>query len=551
MCCCLDSRSVACLRFLMTWSVGSFGSGRRRCLRLDVRAGTVSSRLTLLFPLLRVMLLRRANGDVVAAMTVETDILGDQRPRIEAAPDSPSPSGQDAVDLSAACGLELDDWQQYVLRRSLAERDDGKWAAYDVALVVARQNGKGAVLMAREIAGALLFGERLILHTAHELDTARDHMKKLNQLAEDSPFLRKLLPADGFKWGRGYEEAQFSNGAVIRFKSRTRKGGRGLSGDLVVFDEAFELSQDVVGATTPLLRARDNPQVWYASSTVDQTSMPHGVVLTEKRNKALSDVPPERLAYFEWSNPDGLVDGMSAREIQATIGDPDVWAAANPALGIRIDPEQIATEVDSMPLRQFLVECLSVGDWPNIDGDGQRDDRPLTPDMWDGLVDRSAKMQDPVVFAVDVSPDRSTASIVAAGWTLDGRLAVELVDRRPGVAWLEGRVGELDAKHDPKGWVMDAYAAVDLPVEPTLTSQADVAEAFKRFVDAAVDGTLTHLGQQGLSDAVGSYKTRNLYGGLAVKSGGGDVSCLVAATLAAWRHLSAAEKSPEPFFLKG
>jgi hypothetical protein len=37
----------------------------------------------------------------------------------------------------------------------------------DVGLVVPRQNGKGTILEARELAGLFLFGES-ILHTSHE-----------------------------------------------------------------------------------------------------------------------------------------------------------------------------------------------------------------------------------------------------------------------------------------------------------------------------------------------------------------------------------------------
>jgi hypothetical protein len=52
------------------------------------------------------------------------------------------------------------------------ERADGKWAAFEVGLNVARQNGKGSILEARELAGLFLLGERLIIHSAHEFATS-------------------------------------------------------------------------------------------------------------------------------------------------------------------------------------------------------------------------------------------------------------------------------------------------------------------------------------------------------------------------------------------
>jgi hypothetical protein len=40
-----------------------------------------------------------------------------------------------------------------VLERALGVREDGKWAAFEVGLDVSRQNGKGGILEARELAG--------------------------------------------------------------------------------------------------------------------------------------------------------------------------------------------------------------------------------------------------------------------------------------------------------------------------------------------------------------------------------------------------------------
>jgi hypothetical protein len=40
-------------------------------------------------------------------------------------------------------GLILDPWQQFVLVNALGERADGRWAAFEVGVDVARQNGKG------------------------------------------------------------------------------------------------------------------------------------------------------------------------------------------------------------------------------------------------------------------------------------------------------------------------------------------------------------------------------------------------------------------------
>lgn len=108
-------------------------------------------------------------------------------PRIMHAPAGPSSAGREAVDLAKLAGLVLDDWQALVLEHSLTERTDGRWAAFEVGLNVPRQNGKGSVLEARELAGLFLLGERLIIHSAHQFDTSLEAFRRLLFLIEDTP----------------------------------------------------------------------------------------------------------------------------------------------------------------------------------------------------------------------------------------------------------------------------------------------------------------------------------------------------------------------------
>ena len=97
-----------------------------------------------------------------------------------------SPAGQEAVELAADAGLMLDPWQQLGLHHSLAEDDEGRWTSFEVVQNVTRQNGKGGYLEARQIAGVMLFGDKLVIHTAHEFKTARESFRRLDQLIEGS-----------------------------------------------------------------------------------------------------------------------------------------------------------------------------------------------------------------------------------------------------------------------------------------------------------------------------------------------------------------------------
>src|SRR5690606_13570601 len=119
-------------------------------------------------------------------------LMGVQEPRIWLSPEAKSSAGQEAIDLAAACGLILDPWQELCLHEALKESDElvqlesgawvKKWAASSFGLVVSRQNGKGSILEALELAGLILFGERLIIHSAHEFKTAVNGMERLESL---------------------------------------------------------------------------------------------------------------------------------------------------------------------------------------------------------------------------------------------------------------------------------------------------------------------------------------------------------------------------------
>src|SRR5262245_10735160 len=156
-------------------------------------------------------------------------------PRILYAPDYASTAGGEARELAALAGLELDLWEALVLDVSLAEADDGRWAAAEVGLCVPRQNGKNAVLEARELAALFLLGEELVIHSAQQFKTAKEHFLRLLSLIESTPDLdrrvRRVVRA------HGEEAIELRNGHRILFMARTKASGRGFTAPLLVFDE--------------------------------------------------------------------------------------------------------------------------------------------------------------------------------------------------------------------------------------------------------------------------------------------------------------------------
>jgi hypothetical protein len=462
------------------------------------------------------------------------DLLGAQRPRICCVPDYASSAGAEAVELARVAGLGLDPWEEFVLANALGERPDGRWAAFEVGVVVSRQNGKGTILEARELAGLFLLGERLIIHSAHQFDTSLEAFRRLLMLVEETPdFDRRVKRVSR---SHGEEGIELKGGQRIRFRTRTKGGGRGFSGDCLILDEAMILPESAHGALLPTLSARPNPQVWYTGSAVDQEIHEHGVVLARLRDRGQRGEDPG-LAYFEWSLPRDHPD-----EVEHDLAlDPEAWASTNPGLGIRISTDHVANEQRSMDPRTFAVERLGVGDWPRIDGHGPQ---VIAIEAWRALTDTESTVDGPVCFAFDVTPDRSRAAIAVAGARDDGLAHVEIVDHKRGTSWVAARVAELVEQHETISVQCDASgpAASLLPelhqlgVEVQAVSSKEHAQACGVFFDDVHQQQVRHLGTPELDAAIKGAAQRPLGDAWAWsrKSSGVDISPLVACTLARW-----------------
>lgn len=451
-------------------------------------------------------------------------------------------AGDEAVELAAHAGLHLDPWQQLCLTEGLGATSDGQWAAFQVALEVSRQNGKGGVLEARELAGLFLLGERLVIHTAHEFATSLEAYRRILELIENTPDLdRRVHKVMRSNQERGIE---LKSGQRLLFKARSRGGGRGFSGDCVILDEAFELPVAAHGALLPTLSARPNPQVWYASSGVNQQVHPHGVVLSKLRSRALAGGDPS-LCYLGWSVDE---DDYYADPEKVAV-DPKFWAIANPGLGIRITPEYVANEQRGMDPVTFATERLGVGDWPNPDAESEQ---VIDRSTWDGLADMDSKIDGPVAFAFDVNPERTYAAIGVAGKRKDGRKHLEVIQHKAGTRWVADELLRLVSKWSPCAIVVDGNgpaasliaeledAGIGMKADGGLLVKAsvqDMAQACGSLFDAALSDELRHLGQSMLDAALRGAKKRDRGDAWTwSRQSGADISPLVAVTLASHGH---------------
>jgi hypothetical protein len=487
-------------------------------------------------------------------------LIGSQTPRISSVPDYVSSSGQEAYELAESAGLLLDPWQRLCLEYSLGERPNGRWSAFEVGLIVPRQNGKGSVLEARELFGLFLGGEKLIIHTSHLFSTSLEHFRRLKGLIENTPDLqRQMKPGQsgGFSTPTGSAMIELRNGARLIFKARTKGSGRGLSGDLVVLDEAYELDEFQTEALMPTLLARPNPQLWYTSSPVLDTET--GVPLTTMRKRGMKGTDPT-LCYLEWS---AAAEG--AEQIQRALDDPQARAQANPALGMPRPNAPTAEKLDglrqSMSNAGFAREILCI--WPVAAG---ADWQVVSEADWLASTDDESTALDPVSFAIYVRPDRESTCIAAAGQRADGDLHMTIIELGPRTGWVPARAVELVRRWKPCRLVIDRSGAgasmiievdealkkakLDLRVTPMNTPEAGAAygmvyDALTRTGDVPA-WRLWHRSDQRLDDAMKCAVTRSLgREGTTwdVIMADGNLAPVATATQAVWGFVT---RPPEP-----
>lgn len=486
-------------------------------------------------------------------------VFGHQRPRILTVPSTRlSSAGQEAVDLAARAGLALDPWQQFVLDQGMSEDAAGDWSAFEVAVNVPRQNGKGGIIEARELWGLFIGGEKLILHSAHEFKTAKQAFKRIQALIRRCPDLHKRVKQ--YRQTVGEEGIELHSGQELRFIARSKGSGRGFTGDCNIMDEDMILGDDAMDALMPTMAAIANPQIWYLGSAGIGSPSVHLARLRRRALAALeSGVPDPSLAYFEWSiNAHATECGPGCLE-HDDVDAPQSALKANPAIGYRLTLEKTERERLSMGAAGYARERLGVGDYPSDAADTWS---VIGEDAWRALTDGTSSMADPVAFAIDTTPERSHTAICAAGVNGNGSAVhIDVVEHRPGTGWVVERVVDLVEKWKPCAIVIDAggpAGSLVAPLRKALTEKGreelllepkvrEVGQACGQFYDAVTSQSLVHLDPAPLATALAGADKRPLGDAWAWSRRGVsvDISPLVAATLAVWGHAERADVEPE------
>lgn len=458
------------------------------------------------------------------------ELIGSQTPRVWSVPSAPTSAGGETVRLASLAGLELLPWQAFVLEHAMRQRADERWAAFEVVLLVARQNGKGSVLEAAELYMLFVLGLN-VFHTAHLMKTSRKAFKRLMVLIDRTPQLKRRV-ADV---RRTAEEltVTLTNGAFATFMVRGQRAGRGLDDcDILVLDEALFLDPKTTEAIVPTMSTRPNPQIWYTSSAgVASSTLLRGL---RDRGRAGGD---DGLAFFEWSiEPPADDEPLDPLDV-------DGLAMANPSLGTLITLDYVRGEQKALTPQGFARERQGV-----FDEDPAKAKPVISATAWaarGGLEDE--RPTGPVAFAVAASPDGldDWTAIGVAGRNDAGEVLLQVVEYRPGSGWVPERITELSEAHGPVAVVVDPAGPAgfliddieDLGVDVTRPKLRDVAHATAQFV-AGVSGdapTARHYDQEHVRVAVGAAGKKTVGDAYVLQRRGEiDISPLECVLLAEW-----------------
>lgn len=386
----------------------------------------------------------------------------------------------------------------------------------EVIILVVRQAGKTTIVRTVLTRRCVMFPHSLVRYTAQNRLMAVDRLLTdfYTPLAA-SPLAAFLNPRVGRRsqmpgWSarNGSEHISFGNGSRWVVDAVKNESGHGPTVHAGGIDEAFAHKDGrVEQSIRPAMITVADAQLWVTSAAGDSTS----TYLREKadaaRDRARVDLTRpiherrSRVLFLEFAAPK-----------DSDPDDPETWWRTHPALGYTITEAAIQADREGMT-EPGLFERAYLGWWPErktaewVIPESRWEDNAAQPDEY-------AWLGEPV-WSVDVAPERDVASIGMAGRAIEGRVFVDVVERRPGApTWTVERLIELREQ-----WGGEHVGLIDAArsLRPDLEaagftvhglSAQDRMDACGAFYDDAMDGRLQHVHDEDLDDALAAATKR-------------------------------------------
>jgi hypothetical protein len=284
-------------------------------------------------------------------------------------------------------------------------------------------------------------------------------------------------------------------------RAATPAAGHGRSPDLVVIDEIWDVSEEVIDqGLLPAQRARKSPllSMWSTAGTEASRAM----LRWREQGVQQIDSPDGGSLYLaEWSPPPGV-----------DVSDPSWWGYANPALGHTLDLETLIAESKSPNRIAFLRASLNL--WVAADQGW------LDPGVWDRLLYDGPQLPPAAVLAVDSSQDGGRYVGVIAHDLGDGRAVIDVGF----VVGTEAEMWDRVAQILPAGAALAVTPGIDIHVPKILESRKTVVgygELVKWTAlvrSMILEGRILHTGAQQLAEHIGRAVAVKTQAGLVLSS---------------------------------
>lgn len=433
---------------------------------------------------------------------------GNQKPRIKIIDSFEHSYCESVVLLADAIGYTPDEWQEEVLKCWMAVDDYKKYVHMRNGLSVPRQNGKTALVVVRCSFGALILGER-ILYTAHEYSTVTETLEAFTNIFgikkndPDAEFPELNAEVSRVRRVNGKEAIFFKSGGSIHFSTRTKKARRGQTYDVVVFDEAQELTESQLKSlmSTASSGPKKNPQFIFLGTPPGPETT--GDVFPRIRKNVIEGTE-RKFSWFEWSI-----------EHIGDISDRSRWYETNPGLGTRLFEDVVEAELGTLEELSFAQERL--GYWLEVTANAL-----ISKEEWECLAISMPPTTGKIAFGVKFSGDDETVSLSVARKPKKGYPHIELIRTEPiskGISWLTKFL--IPRKDKIAAVVIDGKSGVGMLVgklrEAKFARSAIIegtpkiaATAASLLYDAIIEEMITHFDQEQLNDSALSAEKRKI-----------------------------------------
>ena len=423
---------------------------------------------------------------------------GNQVPTSYVIPEWDTNDVLDTLDLLSEAGFECMDWQGFLLEAWMGVRHDGRWSAQIVGNETSRQQGKTRCIQGRA-AAEMLFYDGTVIYTAQLQKTSTETFEEMASLM-DTRALRKFLAPNGIRTALGREEIRLKSGSRMKFLARTRNGGNGQHGSLLIFDEAQYLDPQAQGSFVGAIsacRTRRGPQTIYNGNAPEDGD--YALVFERIRDDALAG-NTNRTAWTEWSC------GTSVQV--PDVADRELWKRCNPSWGILLHPDTVEAEFESEDAAQFAHQRL--GWFKSRKGI----DALISEETWNGLAADSPDSWDKLAYGVKFTPDGRMAALSVCVTT--GETAhVEFIREEPaiaGISWLVSFLSDAERVAQTAAIAIDGRADADdlakrlvaagVPKGAVMVATtSNVVSASGAMLNAIHDGNVTHPDDEALAES--------------------------------------------------